>query len=102
MNSARDMNTDGPARRRFWVAGITAVMALALAPLSFHVERRLDTAVRLEKSLDRLTSCRFGCHNMELIEKTASGSVTLRTGECLGSEMWSLLLRTNPPQGVFW
>jgi RND superfamily putative drug exporter len=51
MSSAPDLNTDGPGRLRlFWVAGLTAVVALALAPLSFHVERRLDTAVRLEGS----------------------------------------------------
>jgi RND superfamily putative drug exporter len=51
MNSAPELNTDGPGRlRRFWVAGLTAAVALALAPLSFHVDRRLDTTVRLEGS----------------------------------------------------
>ena len=50
MNSTSDPNTGGPARRLFWVAGLTAAVALALAPLSFHVERRLDTAVRLQGS----------------------------------------------------
>ena len=45
------LNTDGPGRLRlFGVAGLTAAVALALAPLSFHVERRLDTAVRLQGS----------------------------------------------------
>jgi uncharacterized membrane protein YdfJ with MMPL/SSD domain len=50
MNSTPDLDTPGPARRLFWVAGLAAMVALALAPLSFHVERRLDTAVRLEGS----------------------------------------------------
>src|SRR5271167_2273844 len=50
MNSAPDLNTDGPVRRFSWIAGLTAAVALALSPLSFHVERRLDTAVRLEGS----------------------------------------------------
>jgi hypothetical protein len=46
MHSALDLNTDGPGRLRlFGVAGLTAAVAPALAPLSFHVERRLDTAV---------------------------------------------------------
>jgi hypothetical protein len=50
MNSTPDLPKAGPARRVFWVAGLTAAAALALAPLSLHVERRLDTAVRLEGS----------------------------------------------------
>jgi RND superfamily putative drug exporter len=51
MKGAPDLDTDGPGRLRlFWVAGLTAAVALALAPLSFHVERRLDTAVRLQGS----------------------------------------------------
>ena len=50
MNGKRHCNTDRPERRLFWLAGLTGTVALALAPLSFHVERRLDTAVRLEGS----------------------------------------------------
>jgi putative drug exporter of the RND superfamily len=50
MNSARDLNTAGPVRPRYWVAALIAAAALALAPLSFHVERRLDTAVHLKES----------------------------------------------------
>jgi MMPL family len=50
MNSTPDLPKAGLARRVFWVAGLTAAAALALAPLSFHVERRLDSAVRLEGS----------------------------------------------------
>src|SRR5438477_139015 len=50
MNKVRDLNTHGPARLLFWVAGLAAAVALALAPLSFHVERRLDTAVHLKGS----------------------------------------------------
>src|ERR1700685_2806279 len=51
MKGAPDLMSDGPGRPRlFWVAGLTAAVALALAPLSFHVERRLDTAVRLQGS----------------------------------------------------
>jgi hypothetical protein len=49
MNSTPDLPKAGPARRFSWVAGLTAA-ALGLAPLSFHIERRLDTAVRLEGS----------------------------------------------------
>jgi uncharacterized membrane protein YdfJ with MMPL/SSD domain len=56
MNNPPDLNTAGPARRLFWVAGLTAAVALALAPLSFHVERRLDTAVRLERTAGLITS----------------------------------------------
>lgn len=48
MNSPNDLNNAGPARPRYWLAALTAIMALALAPLSFHVERRLDTGVHLK------------------------------------------------------
>ncbi|HLX82423.1 MAG TPA: MMPL family transporter [Terriglobales bacterium] len=37
-------------RPRYLLAALIAVVALALAPLSFHVERRLDTAVHLKGS----------------------------------------------------
>jgi RND superfamily putative drug exporter len=37
-------------RPHYWIAALTGVVALALAPLSFHVERRLDTAVHLKGS----------------------------------------------------
>lgn len=51
MNGAPDLNSDRRTRRRlFWIAGLTAAVALALAPLSFHVENKLDTAVRLKGS----------------------------------------------------
>src|SRR5277367_1218194 len=51
MNNPPDLTTERLGRRRlFGAAGLTAALALALAPLSFHVERRLDTAVRLEGS----------------------------------------------------
>lgn len=36
--------------RRFWVAGIVLAMALALLPFSFHAERSLETATRVEGS----------------------------------------------------
>ena len=48
MNSAPDLKAPRSARTRYWVAALTAVAALLLAPLSFHVERRLDTAVHLK------------------------------------------------------
>ena len=48
MNNPQDLNGAVPARPHYWVAALTAAAALALAPLSFHVERRLDTAVRLK------------------------------------------------------
>jgi RND superfamily putative drug exporter len=48
MNSAPDLNTVVGATP--WIAAFTAVLALALSPLSFHVERRLDTAVHLKGS----------------------------------------------------
>ncbi len=50
MHGKPHCNSDRPARRLFWLAGLTGAVALALAPLSFHVERRLDTAVRLKGS----------------------------------------------------
>jgi RND superfamily putative drug exporter len=36
--------------RRFWVAGIVLAAALALLPFSFHAERHLETATRVEGS----------------------------------------------------
>src|ERR1700678_4794138 len=36
--------------RRFWLAGIVLAAALALLPFSFHAERHLETATRVEGS----------------------------------------------------
>src|SRR5271168_4388652 len=36
--------------RRFWVSGIVLAVATALLPFSFHAERRLETATRVEGS----------------------------------------------------
>src|SRR5579863_2147990 len=36
--------------RRLWVSGIVLAAALALLPFSFHAERRLETATRVEGS----------------------------------------------------
>ena len=36
--------------RRFWVAGIVLAVALVLLPFSFHAERHLETATRVEGS----------------------------------------------------
>src|SRR6202041_2316556 len=36
--------------RRFWVSGIVLVATIALLPFSFHAERRLETATRVEGS----------------------------------------------------
>lgn len=36
--------------RRFWVAGIVLAAVIALLPLSFHSERRLETATHVEGS----------------------------------------------------
>jgi RND superfamily putative drug exporter len=36
--------------RRFWVSGIVFVAAIALLPFSFHAERHLETATRVEGS----------------------------------------------------
>src|ERR1700733_11502392 len=36
--------------RRFWLAGIVLVVVLALLPFSFHAERHLETATRVEGS----------------------------------------------------
>ena len=36
--------------RRFWVAGIVLAAVLALLPFSFHAERHLETATRVEGS----------------------------------------------------
>ncbi len=38
----------GAARRRFWLAMLGFVMALALLPFSYQVERRLETAVHIK------------------------------------------------------
>src|SRR5271170_5844733 len=36
--------------RRFWVSGIILAATLALLPFSFHAERHLETATRVEGS----------------------------------------------------
>src|ERR1700733_1066251 len=36
--------------RRFWVAGLVLAAAIALLPFSFHAERHLETATRVEGS----------------------------------------------------
>ena len=36
--------------RRFWVAGIVLIAVAALLPFSFHAERHLETATRVEGS----------------------------------------------------
>jgi RND superfamily putative drug exporter len=36
--------------RRFWTSGIVLAAAIALLPFSFHAERRLETATRVEES----------------------------------------------------
>src|SRR6202142_3713371 len=36
--------------RRFWVSGIVLAATLALLPFSFHAERHLETATRVEGS----------------------------------------------------
>ena len=36
--------------RRFWLAGVVLAAVLALLPFSFHSERHLETATRIEGS----------------------------------------------------
>lgn len=36
--------------RRFWLAGVVLVGVLVLLPFSFHAERHLETATRIENS----------------------------------------------------
>src|SRR5271156_5423719 len=36
--------------RRFWLAGVVLVAVVALLPFSFHAERHLETATRVEGS----------------------------------------------------
>jgi hypothetical protein len=36
--------------RRFWVAGVVLAAVIALLPFSFHAERHLETATRVEGS----------------------------------------------------
>src|SRR5580693_6621999 len=36
--------------RHFWLAGVVLVFVLALLPFSFHAERHLETATRVEGS----------------------------------------------------
>ena len=40
--------------RRFWIAGIVLAATLALLPFSFHAERHLETATRVEGSDDEV------------------------------------------------
>ena len=51
------------ARRRFWLAMSGFAMAMALLPFSYHVERRLETAVHIKggesESVDRELAERF-------------------------------------------
>ena len=51
------------ARRRFWLAGAGFVMALALLPFSYNVERRLETVVHVKggesEKVDRELAERF-------------------------------------------
>ena len=53
----------GAARRRFWLAMSGFVMALALLPFSYKVERRLETAVHIKggesEAVDRELAQRF-------------------------------------------
>jgi putative drug exporter of the RND superfamily len=53
----------GAARRRFWLAMAGLVMASALVPFSFKVERRLETTVRIKDAeserVDRVLATRF-------------------------------------------
>ena len=53
----------GAARRRFWLAMSGFVMALALLPFSYKVERRLETAVHIKggesEQVDRELAQRF-------------------------------------------
>ncbi len=53
----------GAARRRFWFAMSGFVMALALLPFSYKVERRLETAVHIKggesEKVDRELAQRF-------------------------------------------
>src|ERR1700722_11898939 len=36
--------------RRFWLAGVVLVFVVSLLPFSFHAERHLETATRIEGS----------------------------------------------------
>ena len=59
-----NLKTDrGAYRRRFWLAMSGFVMALALLPFSYHVERRLETAVHIKGAeseyVDRELAKRF-------------------------------------------
>jgi RND superfamily putative drug exporter len=42
--------------RRFWVAGVVLVAVIALLPFSFHAERHLETATRVEGSEAEIVS----------------------------------------------
>ena len=45
--------------RRFWLAGIVLAASLALLPFSFHSERYLETATRVEGSEAETVAPRF-------------------------------------------
>ena len=49
MNSTPEPGKRALSPVRLWVAGLTAVAALALAPSAFHAERHLETAARIER-----------------------------------------------------
>ena len=48
MNSTSESVKHTLSRFRLWLAGLTTVAALALAPSAFHAERHFETAARIE------------------------------------------------------
>src|SRR5579859_1313895 len=63
MTTPSSKSGSGAARRRFWLAMSGFVMALALMPFSYKVERRLETAAHIQggesEKVDRELAQRF-------------------------------------------
>ena len=79
------------ARRRFWLAMSGFVMALALMPFSYKVERRLETAVHIKggesEKVDLELAQRFQspyAHRLVLVISWYSRSGLSRERRCVG------------------
>src|SRR6201984_3894308 len=72
------------ARRRFWLAMSGFVMALALLPFSYKVERRLETAVHINggesEKVDQELAQRFQSSYAHRLGLGISGIPTPRSG----------------------
>ena len=91
----------GAARRRFWLAMSGFVMALALLPFSYHVERRLETGVHItggeSEKVDVELAQRFQspyAHRLVLVISGIADTDSAKGAEALG--FLSTSLRSVP------